>query len=106
MPSLKFLFELTGTITSTLNDFDSNYKDFEIVDVLNKESSYIKREIEEGIQIGLRQFLEIDYPRVDISFENGSIIATGLVVIDLLGKFSGAIAFFEYVNRLVKRVTE
>ena len=100
------MFELTGTITRPDNELDSNYKDYEIIDILNNESSYIKREIEDGIQIGLKQFIEIDYPRVDISFENGSIIATGLVVINLLGKISGAVAFFEYVNRLVKRVTE
>lgn len=106
MQSLKFLFELTGTITRPDNELYSLYTDNQLVDILNNESSYIKTEIEQEIQAGLKQFLKIHHPKVDISFENGSILATGFVVIDILGKTSGAIAFFEYVNRLVKRVTE
>lgn len=106
MEPITQFFDLAGTITRIDKEIIGDRSDSETIYFLDENRYIIERDIREAIYKTISQVVEVKNLNVNLSFERGSILVSGLVVIDLMGKVSGAIAFFEYLAKLIKRVTE
>jgi hypothetical protein len=96
------IFEISGEITG----LESSKYEEEIFSYLDDRHYEIGREISVEINELLHRYKNIGSITVNIAFEKGSILITGLAVIDFLGRIAGGISFFEYLARLIKRLIE
>jgi len=105
----KLSFEISGEIYRTESRSDNYYDDKELLSILNEKSYNIQREIESELYHYVSKFWSVERIEVQLIFQSGSILATGWVIVNILGSIAGAVSFFEYLNRLIifiRKVTQ
>jgi hypothetical protein len=88
------------------NDNDRYDEESELLSILNDRRSVIRQEIESQLYHKISEIGSVQKLEVELRFESGSILATGWVIITILGEVAGAISFFEYLNRLRNYIKE
>ena len=98
----KLIYELSGDVSYHENTDVIQNTDRDNIERLNNRKPEIESIIKSEIA-NLLNKIGIDASvTVDIYFEKGSILITGLVALDYAGKISGGIAMVEYISRFIK----
>ena len=101
-----YTFDISGKITNVKFKSDDFNHDFEIIENLNKKKKNIEREIEEEIKFRLSKKILLKSITVQLSFQKGSILAVGLIIIETMAAVGGAISLVEFIMRLIRRIIE
>jgi len=99
MKKQDLIFKIDGSIHLRKENSNIKYSDKEIFYLLKEEQYSIQKQIRRDISQELDE--EVD---IDIQFERGSIIVTGLVIIKWISITGGVFSFIDYTSRIVKRV--
>nr|WP_294940928.1 hypothetical protein [uncultured Mucilaginibacter sp.] len=98
----RLLFEISGEIISAGSDGDNpiSLRD------LNYERKKIEQNTIKELDESIKKLGFTSQITADIQFDQGSILVTGLIILDIAGKISGGIAFVEYIVRLIKMIVK
>jgi hypothetical protein len=106
----KYLFEISGKVSGDLKDQSNpekpNTRDDLVLDHLNNLdlSGQIQQELLR--KFSQTQYAKVDEVHVDLQFGKGSIIAVGLIIVDVMEGTVAVVEFTKYATLMIKMVTE
>jgi hypothetical protein len=102
-PSI-FSFDISGKITNVQLSGDDYNHDLKVIELLNSKKELIEREIEYELKSRLSDEIILKSVTVQLSFQKGSILALGLIVLETMATVGGAFSLLEFMIRTIRDI--